>query len=128
MMIYEANTHSDTGQFYNLTMVHKMCRGNQEAVLKMVKVFISQMSQSIEVITVASQKSDIEKIKNEIHKVKPTLTYYGTAKIEKELLALENLLAGAFTRKEIEMNINTLNTTRIQTIAKMKIDFSLSNH
>ena len=128
MMIYETNTHSDPKQLYNLTMVDKMCRGNQESVLKMVNVFIGQISQSVEEITVAYQEKDFEKIKNEIHKVKPTLTYYGTAKIEKELLLLEKLVAGTFTGKEIELNINTLKTITTQTIAKMKIDFSSSNN
>ena len=128
MMIYETNTHSDTKQLYNLNMVDKMCRGKQEFILKMVNVFISQISQSVEEITVACQKKDFGKIKNEIHKVKPTLTYYGTAEIEKELLLLEKLVAGTFTGKEIEKNINTLNTIITQTIAKMKIDFSISNN
>ena len=127
-MIYETNTHSGREQLYNLSMVNKMCRGKQESILKMVTVFISQISQSVQQITVANQKKDFGKIKNEIHKVKPTLTYYGTAKIEKELRVLEKLVLGSFTEKEIEMNINTLNTITNQTVAKMKIDFSISNN
>ena len=125
MMIYETNTHPNHKQLYNLTMVDKMCRGNQESVLKMVNVFISQISQSVEEISEAYQEKDFGKIKNEIHKVKPTLTYYGTTEIEKELLLLEKLVAGNFTGKEIEININTLKKITTQTTAKMKIDFSL---
>jgi HPt (histidine-containing phosphotransfer) domain-containing protein len=127
MMIYEKNTQSGPTQLYNLTMVDKMCRGNQESILKMVHVFISQISQSVEELTVAHQKKDFGKIKKEIHKVKPTLTYYGTPKIEKELVQLEKLVAGTFTEEEIERNINALNTITTQTIAKMKTDFSISN-
>lgn len=127
-MFYQVNTHSDSEQLYNLTMVDKLCRGKHETVLKMVKVFISQISKSVQEITEASQKNDIEKIKNEIHKVKPTLTYYGTAKIERELGVLEKLVKGTFTAEEIEMNITTLNTIITQTVAKMKIDFSISNN
>jgi len=125
MMTYETNTHSNHKQLYNLTMVDKMCRGNQESVLKMVNVFISQISQSVEEISEAYQEKDFGKIKSEIHKVKPTLTYYGTTEIEKELLLLEKLVAGNFTGKEIEININTLKKITTQTTAKMKIDFSL---
>jgi HPt (histidine-containing phosphotransfer) domain-containing protein len=127
-MFYQVNTHSEPEQLYNLTMVDKMCRGNQETILKMVNVFISQISISVHEITEASQKKDIRRIKNEIHKVKPTLTYYGTTKIEKELLGLERLINGIFTADEIEMNITTFNTIITQTIAKMKIDFSISNN
>lgn len=128
MMIYETNIHADLEQLYNLTMVDKMCRGNKESVLKMVNVFISQISQSVQEIAVAYQAKDFGKIKNEIHKVKPTLSYYGTAKIEKELLSLEKLLAETSAQHEIEININTLNTIKTQTIAKMKSDFSLPNN
>lgn len=127
-MIYNSNTHVEADQLYNLTMIDKMCRGNEDSVKKMVGVFIRQVAQSVEEITNANQKSDLEKIKNEIHKIKPTLSYYGTAKIEKELLALEKLITETSTGQEIEININTLNTIKSQTIAKMKSDFSLSNN
>ena len=127
-MIYNSNTHVDPEQLYNLAMVNKMCRGDQDSVKKMVGVFISQIEQSVEEISMASQKGDLEKIKNEVHKIKPTLSYYGTSRIEKELLTLEKLIAGASTRQEIETNINTLNTIKSQTMAKMKFDFSLSNN
>ena len=127
-MFYQENTHSGSEQLYNLTMVDKMCRGNQDSVLKMVNVFISQVSQSVKEITVAYQLKDFRKIKYEIHKVKPTLTYYGTAKIKKELLAMERLVNGISTAEEIEINISTLNTIITQTVAKMKIDFSISNN
>ena len=127
-MFYQTNTLSDSKQLYNLTMVDKMCRGNQKSVLKMVAVFISQVSKSVKEITGAYQKTHIEKIKNEIHKIKPTLSYYGTLKIEKELRVLEKLVAGTFTAGEIEMSINTLHIITTQTVAKMKIDFSISNN
>ena len=127
-MFYQVNTQTNSEQLYNLTMVDKMCRGKQENVLKMVKVFISQISKSVQEITEAYQIKDFRKIKNEIHKVKPTLTYYGTAKIKKELLMLEKLVNGIFTAEEIEINITTLNTIITQTVAKMKIDFSISNN
>ncbi|MDN3642961.1 hypothetical protein QWY87_09635 [Lutimonas halocynthiae] len=127
-MFYQVNTQTNSEQLYNLTMVDKMCRGKQETVLKMVKVFISQISKSVQEITEAYQIKDFRKIKNEIHKIKPTLTYYGTAKIKKELLVLEELVNGIFTAEEIEINITTLNTIITQTVAKMKIDFSISNN
>lgn len=127
-MIYNSNTHAEAEQLYNLTMIDKMCRGNEDSVKKMVGVFIRQIAQSVEEISNANQKADLEKIKNEIHKIKPTLSYYGTIKIEKELLALEKLITETSTGQEIEINISTLNTIKSQTIAKMKSDFSLPNN
>ena len=127
-MYNQVNTYSNTKHLYDLAMVNKMCRGNNELVLKMVNVFILEIAKSVEEITAASIKVNMEEIKNEIHKVKPTLTYYGTAEINRELLNLESLILGNFTKKELELSINSLNNKTKQTIAKMKIDFSISNN
>ena len=124
-MSFSKNTDSTGDNFYDLSLVEKMSRGNEKFALKMVEVFISQISQSVQEITVASQKKDVKKIKQEIHRVKPTLTYYGTHKIEKELLILEKLVIQTFTAEELISTINTLYNITTQTIAKMKIDFGI---
>ena len=127
-MYNQVNSNSNTKHLYDLTMVNKMCRDKQELVLKMVNVFILEISKSLEEITVAAQKDNIEKIKNEIHKVKPTLTYYGTAEIKKELLNLESLILGNLTTKELETSISSLDKITKQTVAKVKNDFGISNN
>ena len=124
----QVNSDSNTKHLYDLTMVNKMCRDKQELVLKMVTVFISEISKSVEEITKASDRADIDKIKNEIHKVKPTLTYYGTSEIKKVLLNLERLVLGSFITKELETSISSLDKITKQTVAKMKNDFSISNN
>ena len=119
------STVSNSNQLYDLTMVNKMSRGNEKFAIKMVAVFISQISQSVQEITEASQIKDVKKIKQEIHRVKPTLAYYGTYKIEKELLILEKLIIETSTAEELKTTINTLSKITTQTIAKMKIDFGI---
>ena len=126
-MYNQVNSDSNTKHLYDLTMVIKMCRDKQELVLKMVNVFILEIIKSVEEITVAFQKDNLEKIKDEIHKVKPTLTYYGTAEIKKELLNLESMVLGNFTTKELETSISSLDKITKQTVAKMKNDFGISN-
>jgi len=124
-MSFSKNTDSTGDNFYDLSLVEKMSRGNEKFALKMVEVFISQISQSVQKIADASQKKDVKKIRQEIHRVKPTLAYYGTHKIEKELLILEKLVIQTFTAEELISTINTLYNITTQTIAKMKIDFGI---
>jgi HPt (histidine-containing phosphotransfer) domain-containing protein len=65
-----------------------MCRGNDEQILKMVRVFIDQISQSIEEIESAYFENDFLKIKSLAHKIKPLFTYFGTSKLEKEFILI----------------------------------------
>ena len=127
-MNYASNTQSEQGRLYNLLMVKKMCRGKDELILKMVKVFMIQISESVEKIQEAYDQKDIRKMKNEIHKMKPTLSYFGTAKIEKELLILENLLNQNFTSIEIEPKLKSLKVVTNQTVVSMKSDLNMINN
>lgn len=124
-MRFSKNIDTTDDNFYDLSLVKKMCRGNQEHIIKLVEIFTTQISQSVQEIKVASEKKDLKKFKQEIHKVKPTLTYYGTSKIEKSLLNLDKLIIESFTGKELESNLKSLNKITNQTIAKMKIDFGI---
>lgn len=127
-MINQVDTNSNSQYIYDLTLVNKMCRGKQELVLKLMKVFILQVSKSIEELTLASQEGNIEKIRNELHKVKPMLAYYGTRGIEKELLIFENMVLDHFSTEEIETRLKLLNKITQQTVANMKTDFGISNN
>ena len=115
-------------ELYNLTTVIEMCRGNQESVLKLIKVFILEISKSVEQLNVAYKEANIGKIKEEIHKVKPTLTYFGTGEIRNELINLETLVHRNSPVYELEKSIYWINSISKLTVAKMKKDFSISNN
>ena len=40
-MQFTPNSDLSAGKLYDLTLIDKMCRGNQEQVAKMVKVFVA---------------------------------------------------------------------------------------
>jgi len=124
-MLTKTNLPSE--KLYDLYIIDKMCRGKQQQVLKMIKIFIPQILKSLEEISLAHHKKDLLKIQREIHKLKPTLNYYGTIKIEKELLMLEKQVTANFESNDIEANIKELNKITTQVVDQMKIDFSLSN-
>jgi len=111
---------------YDLSLIDKMCRGNQEQVVKMVAVFIIQTSKSIEELKLASTKNDFVKIKKIVHKIKPSFTYYGTVKLEKEVKIIEALVLEAFASSALELNIEHLMKLTSQVIYKMKNDFNIA--
>ncbi|MDP5093360.1 MAG: hypothetical protein NWQ17_08610 [Polaribacter sp.] len=112
---------------YKLDMIEMMCRGNETQILNMVNVFIDQISKSIVEIEQAYTENDFLKIKSLAHKIKPTLTYFGTAKLEKEFIDTELLIAKEITSTELDLKIKTLQLMTNQVVTELKDDFKLTN-
>jgi len=113
---------------YDLSLIDKMCRGNQEQVVKMVQVFIIQTSESIEELKLAETKKNTSQIKTLVHKIKPSFTYYGTVKLEREAKLIEALFLEEFEISELELKIERLAELATQVINKMKNDFSITKN
>jgi HPt (histidine-containing phosphotransfer) domain-containing protein len=114
-------------KLYDLNMIHKMCRGDKEKITKMVEVFIDQISQSIQEIMTAYSEKDFLRIERLVHKIKPTLSYFGTTSLEKELLYLEDMLIKKSELPELELKIPRFNNLTNEVIDKMKNDFNIIN-
>lgn len=119
------NQNSSYIKLYDLTVVDQMCRGNQEQVLKMVEVFVDQISQSMQGIETAYSENDFLKIKSLAHKMKPLFTYFGTFKLEKEFLLTEELFSKELISQELNSKITSLNLMVKEVISEMKNDFNL---
>ncbi len=114
-------------KFYELQLIHKMCRGDAEKIAKMIEVFILQISQSIQEIMTAYSEKDFLRIERLVHKIKPTLTYFGTTALEKEFLYLEELLLKNSEFSEFESKILGINTLIKKGVDEMKNDFNIIN-
>jgi HPt (histidine-containing phosphotransfer) domain-containing protein len=119
------NTNPNT--LYDLQLIDKMCRGDEEKIAKMIAVFIDQISQSMQEISTAYTENDFIRIERLVHKIKPTLTYFGTTSLEKEALHLEDLLLNKSELSEIELKILSFNTLIKEVVDKMKNDFNIIN-
>lgn len=112
-------------KLYNLHVINKMCRGNEEQILQMVEVFISQITQSIKEIGTAYSENNFSEIKSLTHKIKPLLTYFGTSKLEEEFLLTEVLFAKEIASLEVELKITNLDLLAKEVILELKNDFSI---
>lgn len=91
-----------------------------------MQVFIQQVAKSMEELSLAFQENDFEKIRQEMHKVKPTLSYYGTFEIQHELRTFEHLIHGDYTVEEVQASIDRLAAVTAATLDQMKRDFRIS--
>ncbi|UAM96752.1 Hpt domain-containing protein [Polaribacter litorisediminis] len=121
------NSNIPDSQLYDLAVINKMCRNNEDQVLNMVKVFIDQISESIQGINTAYSEKDFIKIKSLAHKIKPLFTYFGTAVLEKEFLLAEELFSTRTASTELELKLTNFNEIAKEVINVMKNDFNLIN-
>lgn len=105
---------------YDLCMIERLCRGNQEQVKKMVSVFVKQVPQTMEEIKSAYAKRDFITIKNAAHRVKPILSYYAIVKIEKDIRQVEALAKDEMATFEMELKIKKLDEVLAQVVGAMK--------
>lgn len=114
-------------QPYNLQLIDKMCRGNNEQIIKLVKIFVDEITQTIEEINTAFSEKDFSNIKKITHKVKPTLTYFGVAKLEKELLQIDTMLLQDFDVNELAEKLSNFTNLTTEIVKIIKTDFNLTN-
>ena len=127
MIILTITSHS-CEKLYDLSMIDSMCHGNQEQVIKMVQVFIHQMSKSVNEISIASTENNESRLKQEIHKIKPTLSYYGVVKIENSIHLIEQQIAKDTADRDLESSIRKLNKITNKVIDQLELDFNLNNN
>lgn len=108
---------------YDLCMIERLCRGNQEQVKKMISVFIKQIPQALEEIKSAYLRKDFITIKNTAHRIKPILSYYAIVKIEKDIRQVEALAKDEMATMEMEVRIKKIDEVLTQVVAAMKKTF-----
>lgn len=114
--------NSQEEKLYDLCMIDRLCRGNQEKVRRMVEVFVAQTPQSVEEIKKAYVNGDYAVIKSVAHRIKPTLNYYAIVKIEKDVLMIEKLAKEGVATPELDLKIRKLDEVLNSVVKKMKQD------
>jgi HPt (histidine-containing phosphotransfer) domain-containing protein len=112
-------------KLYDTCMIEKFCRGNQDQIKKMIRVFIEQTPRAVEEIKLAYSNKDFVQMKNAAHRIKPILSYYAIVKIAKDIQQIENMAKEELDTEEMALKINRLDDVLSGVVAKMKEDFSV---
>lgn len=111
-------------KLYDLSMINQMCRGNQEMVNKMITVFVTQLPEAVEEIKKAFGEMDLVQIKNTVHRIKPTFTYYGTTRLERKIIQLEAIATEGAVTIEMGAIIMELDEIVNRVVDQLKQTFS----
>ena len=109
-----------TPKLFDLSMIENFCRGNQEQVKKMIRVFINQVPQSVEAIKIAYNRHQFNTIKEEAHRIKPILGYYAVNAVEQDIHHIEMLAAAEIPGHELEAKINKLDEVVARIVDELK--------
>lgn len=121
-IIYSA-TEITAEKLYDTSMIEKFCRGNEEQLKKMIRIFIEQIPQSVEEIKLAYQNKDFMQMKNAAHRIKPILSYYAVVKVAKDIQQIENMAKEELATAEMESKIKRLDDVLSMVVTRMKKDF-----
>jgi len=111
-----------TEKLYDLCMIEKVCRGNQEQIKQMIRAFIDQVPKAVEDIKAAYRKNDFDLVKKEAHRIKPVLSIYAVIKIEEDILQIEST-AGLLANSELELKLNKVDAVVTSIVEQMKKTF-----
>jgi HPt (histidine-containing phosphotransfer) domain-containing protein len=106
-------------KLYDLCMIEKFCRGNQEQVKKMLQVFISSIPPSVEEIKAAYNNGDFAAVKKLAHRTKSAISYYAVVKMEKDMRQIEELAGAGIATAELESKIQKLETVISRIVEQM---------
>ena len=121
------NNNASGEKLYDLQLINKMCRGNEEQVRKMVILFVEQISNSMKEIETAYHEKDFIKIRKLAHKIKPTLSYFGTTQLEAEFKDTVSLLSEEHISAKADTKVKNLLTMTSNVVQEIKNDFQLNN-
>ncbi len=120
------NPSNSTIKSYNLQDVATMCRGNKESILKMIEVFIDQIPKFIEELNTAFSDNDILKIKNEVHKIKPTVHFFGALKLKEQLLVIDEKTVDELGEIDLKHIVKNINLYASEVINELKNDYKIN--
>jgi HPt (histidine-containing phosphotransfer) domain-containing protein len=122
----ENNTTANHEKLFDLSMIEKICRGNNDALTKMISTFISHIPLSVEEIKKAYREKDLETVNKTAHRIKPVLAIYAIVKIEREIRLLEKLSPEAMSKADTGLIINKLDQVVNSVALQMKKEFLLN--
>ena len=120
------NNNASGEKLYDLQLINKMCRGNEEQVRKMVTLFVEQISNSMKEIETAYHEKNFTEVRKLAHKIKPTLSYFGTTTLANEFKDTVSLLSQEHISEEVDGKVENLLTMTGDVVQEIKNDFKLN--
>lgn len=110
---------------YNLAKVYALSENDQEFVLQIVTLFVSEVPADLVNVKDGINDKDYKKAYASAHKIKPTLDLLGMTVAFDEILCIENWTKTEGKRREIKETYKALEGRIEKAVKEIKKDFNL---
>lgn len=115
------NTTSTTNEIlYNLNSLNNLSRGNHDFVLKMIAIFTTQTSNTIDKVNQAFENNDFMEVSRLIHKIKPSIEGIGVVSILEEVKLLEKIAKETSDKNQMLHLFDNIKTTLEKVIIQLQ--------
>ncbi|MDN3642955.1 PAS domain S-box protein [Lutimonas halocynthiae] len=105
---------------YDLTKLEDIAKGNQKFIDKMLRLFITQVPDSVFEIKTAYQAGDFEKIKKIAHRIKPTIDIMEIVSLKNDIRDMEKNAEIYQSSERLENLINHLDDVIEEVVGELK--------
>ena len=119
------NTHihvKSEEDIYNLKLIKKIAKNNNDTLEKMISVFIEKSSIEIEEILLAVKENDWDTIAQTAHKMKPAIAYMGMTEVEKKVEDIINWARNRESLNKIKTYSELINEVLIKVYGLLEKD------
>ncbi len=110
---------------YNLSKVYALSDNDEEFVLQIINLFVSEVPQDLKQIEIGIKEKDYKQAYAYAHKIKPTLDLLGMTMAFEEILQVEAWTRAEGKRKEIDATFESIQDQVDKTIKEIKKDFEI---
>ena len=110
---------------YNLAKVHALSDNDDEFVMQIISLFVTEVPQDVLQIKLGIKTKDHQLAYSYAHKIKPTLDLLGMTGAYEEILQIEAWTKREGKRKEINDVFDSVESHVNQAVKEIKKDFNL---
>ena len=110
---------------YNLSKVYALSDNDEEFVLQIINLFVSEVPEDLKQIEIGIKEKDHKQAYAFAHKIKPTLDLLGMTMAFEEILQVEAWTKAEGKRKEIDATFESIQDQVDKAIKEIKKDFEL---
>lgn len=110
---------------YNLSKVHALSDNDEEFVLQVVTLFVTEVPEDLKLIEQGINDKNHHQAYSYAHKIKPSLDLIGMAVAHQEILEVEAWGRREGKRKEIEHTFESVKSKIEKAVKEIKKDFNI---
>ncbi len=110
---------------YNLSKVYALSDNDEEFVLQIIDLFVTEVPQDLKQIEIGIKEKDHKQAYAYAHKIKPTLDLLGMTMAFEEILQVEAWTRAEGKKNEIEATFESIQDQIDKAIKEIKKDFDI---